>query len=95
MIGVAQNDLRAGIVLELRGRSPLTVACVPTGMNTGVSMVPCAVCSTPARAPVSGHRASNSKVMARGKIHYRRRGSRFGCHYLLAANGREYTRISD
>ena len=30
--------------------SALTVACVPTGMNTGVSMSPCAVVSTPARA---------------------------------------------
>jgi hypothetical protein len=28
----------------------LTVACVPTGMNTGVSTTPCAVSSKPARA---------------------------------------------
>ena len=37
-----------------RPRSPddsaLTLACVPTGMKTGVSIGPCAVCSTPARA---------------------------------------------
>jgi len=30
------------------------VACVPTGMKTGVSMSPCAVCKIPARAPVCG-----------------------------------------
>ena len=30
--------------------SAFTVACVPTGMNTGVSTSPCAVASTPARA---------------------------------------------
>src|SRR6185437_3305004 len=40
--------------------TPLTVACVPTGMKTGVSIVPCAVCSRPARAPVTGHSASIS-----------------------------------
>ena len=30
------------------------MACVPTGMKTGVSMVPCGVCSRPARARVCG-----------------------------------------
>jgi len=30
-----------------------TVPAVPTGMNTGVSTAPCAVCSTPARAAPS------------------------------------------
>ena len=39
----------------VRGSTPLIDACVPTGMNTGVSTMPCAVCSNPARAPVSGH----------------------------------------
>jgi hypothetical protein len=37
------------------------VACVPTGMKTGVSMVPCGVCSKPARARVCGHSATTSK----------------------------------
>jgi hypothetical protein len=40
----------------------LTVACVPTGMNTGVSMVPCGVCSSPALARVRLHSATISKV---------------------------------
>src|ERR1700681_487279 len=44
-----------------RGSSPLTVACVPTGINTGVSISPCAVCKIPARAPVCGQVAWISK----------------------------------
>src|ERR1700676_5199763 len=40
-----------------RGRRPLTVACVPTGMNTRVSISPCAVCKIPAGAPVCGQLA--------------------------------------
>ena len=35
-----------------RGETALTVACVPTGMNTGVSIVPCGVCNNPARARI-------------------------------------------
>src|ERR1019366_8726931 len=35
-----------------RGSSAFTLACVPTGMNTGVSMTPCAVVSFPRRALV-------------------------------------------
>src|SRR5260370_38186240 len=31
--------------------SPLTVACVPTGMKNGVSTVPCGVVRRPRRAP--------------------------------------------
>src|ERR1035438_1387203 len=45
-----------------RGRSDLTAACVPTGMNTGVSISPCAVCRMPARAPVVGQVAWSSKL---------------------------------
>src|SRR5580704_11309735 len=44
-----------------RGRIPFTVACVPTGMKTGVSTSPCAVWRMPARAPVTGHTAWISK----------------------------------
>src|ERR1035441_722263 len=44
-----------------RGASPFTVAWVPTGMNTGVSTMPCGVCSKPARARVTGHSACISK----------------------------------
>src|SRR5579872_6489265 len=57
-----------------RWESPLTVACVPTGMNTGVSISPCPVCSTPARAPVTGHSAWMSNVTC-GTL-YCRAGSR-------------------
>src|SRR5215813_12625344 len=48
--------------------SPLTVACVPTGMKTGVWMSPCEVCSTPARAPVSRHSATSSNVATSSKV---------------------------
>jgi hypothetical protein len=34
----------------------LTVAEVPTGMNAGVSKLPCSVVTTPVRAAVSGQR---------------------------------------
>ena len=44
--------------------SDLTLACVPTGMKTGVSIGPCAVCSTPARALPSRATTSNTGVAA-------------------------------
>src|SRR6266508_680256 len=48
------------------GVSPLTVAWVPTGMNTGVSMAPCAVSSRPRRAAPSV--ASTSKWIIRFSV---------------------------
>src|SRR5882757_6724754 len=48
-----------------RGVTPFTVACVPTGMKTGVSIVPWAVWRRPARAWVIGHSAWSSKNMRR------------------------------
>src|SRR5579862_946627 len=48
---------------------PLTVACVPTGMKTGVGISPWAVCRIPARARVTGHSARSSKVIARGNAY--------------------------
>ena len=64
MISVAEDDLGAG-----RGAPPsaviaLTVAAVPTGMNTGVSTNPCAVVSRPRRAAPS--RAKTSKSIVNG-----------------------------
>jgi len=49
-------------LIRSRGSRPLTVACVPTGMKTGVSMSPWAVCKIPARAPVCGQVAWISKL---------------------------------
>ena len=50
-------------------RSPgvrlLTVACVPTGMNCGVSIVPCGVVNLPRRAsPLVVSRTLNPNVAA-------------------------------
>src|SRR5215213_3863371 len=42
--------MRAPISARSRGSTPLTVARVPTGMNTGVSTGPCGVSITPRRA---------------------------------------------
>ena len=44
--------------------TPLTVACVPTGMNAGVSTAPCGVVNVPRRAaePASECRASKRKT---------------------------------
>src|SRR6202163_5044136 len=47
--------------IRSRDSRDLTAACVPTGMNTGVSISPCAVCKIPARAPVCGQVAWISK----------------------------------
>ena len=52
VIGIRQQHPRAGRP-ELVGREPLTVACVPTGMNAGVSTVPCGVSRA---TPRSRHR---------------------------------------
>ena len=49
VVGVGQDDLDAGRA-EVSGRSALTVAWVPTGMNCGVSITPCGVVSEPSRA---------------------------------------------
>ena len=50
--------------------TPLTVARVPTGMNTGVSTGPCAVWKRPRRAEVVASRArsSKSKSVMRGIV---------------------------
>src|SRR3954470_6846437 len=46
------------------GETALTVACVPTGMNTGVSMVPWRVTSRPRRARLCGSVPSNVNIAA-------------------------------
>src|SRR5260221_7583851 len=46
-----------------RGSSALTLACVPTGMNTGVSMTPCAVVSFPRRALVGASVFSSLNIL--------------------------------
>ncbi len=60
VIGVAEDDARAQRARDRADDSALTLACVPTGMNTGVSIGPCAVCSTPARAVPSRATTSNA-----------------------------------
>src|SRR5580704_1819985 len=52
---LARMILASNSQARSRCNTPFTVACVPTGINTGVSIVPWAVWSKPARAPVSGH----------------------------------------
>ena len=47
-----------------------TVACVPTGINTGVCMSPCGVCTTPLLAPVCLHLCNSSYVTA-GFIYFK------------------------
>src|SRR3954469_20678517 len=51
--------MRAPVRATASGVIALTVAAVPTGMKTGVSMTPCAVVSQPRRAAPS--RATMSK----------------------------------
>ena len=49
MVGVAEDDLRAG-ARHVAGLRPRTTPWVPTGMNAGVGTVPCGRVSVPARA---------------------------------------------
>ena len=58
VIGVAEDDLGADALRADRASAPLTVAWVPTGMNIGVSTVPCGVSSRPRRARPSVARRS-------------------------------------
>ncbi len=60
VIGVAEHHLRADSARS-RGVSPVTVARVPTAMNAGVSMVPCAV-TMPRRALEPDRARSRGKV---------------------------------
>src|SRR5208282_1882353 len=48
-----------------RGSSALTLACVPTGMNTGVATTPCAVERQPRRALVCESVLSSSNIARR------------------------------
>ena len=48
------STIVAPSALRSSGSRPLTVARVPTGMKVGVSMRPCGVSKTPARAGLSG-----------------------------------------
>ena len=41
------SSMRVPVARSWSGVSPLTVACVPTGMNAGVSTEPCGVSSRP------------------------------------------------
>ena len=46
------------------GETPLTDACVPTGMKIGVGKLPCGVWMMPARAPVRSSFLTSSYVIA-------------------------------
>ena len=65
MIGVAQDDLRAE-VFQMADDSAFTVAWVPTGMKTGVAIVPWLVRSRASRARPQVARISKLSLMAQG-----------------------------
>ncbi len=54
---VLARIIRVPVARSWSGVIPLTVACVPTGMNAGVSIVPWGVSSKPVRAAEPGSRA--------------------------------------
>jgi len=54
MIGVAEDDLGVEVVDQIPRQEAFDSGLRTTGMKTGVSMSPCAVCKIPARAPVCG-----------------------------------------
>ena len=47
VIGVSQNNLCIQFAAVLVGLTPFTEPCVPTGMNAGVSIMPCTVVNRP------------------------------------------------
>ena len=53
VVGVAEDDVGAGLAATWSTVSALTVPAVPTGMKAGVRMSPRGVCSTPVRAAPS------------------------------------------
>ena len=70
VIGVAEDDLRAGAAARRRDCRPRTTPWVPTGMKAGVRTVPCGSVRVPARAAPSGalegevaHRTDRSHVL--------------------------------
>ena len=67
VVGVRQDDRRAGVARGRPGASALTVAFVPTGMNCGVSTTPCGSVRRPSRArvePSAGGGTRTSKLAA-------------------------------
>ena len=64
MVGVAQDDLRAGLLEPAPGVMALTVPWVPTGMKTGVRTSPWAVVIRPRRAFDFGSVFSKSNLNA-------------------------------
>ena len=62
---VLESIICAFISSSSRGSMVFTVACVPTGMNMGVSITPWGVCSLPRRAPVCASmcKSSNSNIV--------------------------------
>ena len=63
VIGVAEDDSRAGVDRRARCVSALTAPCVPTGMKTGVSTTPWRWCSRPRRARAVGGDELERKAM--------------------------------
>mgnify|MGYP001105201562 CR=1 FL=1 len=62
---VFDNIIFASIIsFNSSGVMDFTVACVPTGINTGVCISPCGVCIIPLLAPVCLHSCNNSYVIA-------------------------------
>ena len=51
--GSWSSTISVPVARTCSGVIPLIVACVPTGMNAGVSTVPCGVLSRPRRAAVA------------------------------------------
>ncbi len=64
VISIAQNDLRLQLVQFAAGVTAFTVPCVPTGMNAGVSITPCAVVNRPRRALDCRSWARSSNIAA-------------------------------
>lgn len=56
-----ESTIVAPIASRSSGPTAFTVACVPTGMKTGVGIAPCGVVTMPARACVCSQRAEISK----------------------------------
>src|SRR6266849_8472930 len=77
---------------------PLTLPAVPTGMNAGVSIVPCGVCRRPRRAPLGSVFNTSNRNAIGGSVPQGGCGTDKRCpwfHSLFRAGGGEFEEVEE
>ena len=94
MIRVRQDDLRPGRRRSWSGSNPLTVPCVPTGMNAGVSKAPCSRRHAPEPRVHVRRIGTNEFVSKRNLRHRTRECTAFGAFLAARDVADRATRVS-